>query len=79
MENGVPYQGNKVRSFRLRAEIATQKELSQRTGISPTIISDLERGRRELNPSWAIRIAEAVGTSWQTLLEDKAIRKNKSV
>ena len=71
MENEVRYLGKKVRALRLRAEIATQKELSLRTGISPTIISDLERGRREMNPTWAIRIAEAVGTSWETLLEDK--------
>ena len=71
MESGVVYYGNKVRTLRLRAEIATQKELAERTGISPTIISDLERGRREMNPTWAMRIAEAVGTSWETLLEDK--------
>lgn len=73
MEDGVQYQGRKVRTLRLRAEIATQKELSVRTGINPCIISDLERGRREMNPTWAIRIAEAVGTSWQTLLEDETI------
>lgn len=73
MEDGVQYQGRKVRTLRLRAEIATQKELSVRTGINPCIISDLERGRREMNPTWAMRIAEAVGTSWQTLLEDETI------
>ena len=71
MENGVRYYGHKIRALRLRAEIATQKELADRTGISPTIISDLERGRREINPSWAMRIAEAVGTSWKTLLEEE--------
>lgn len=71
MEEGVQYHGQKVRTLRLRAEIATQKELSARTGINPCIISDLERGRREMNPTWAMRIAEAVGTSWQTLLEDE--------
>lgn len=69
MESGAIYRGNKVRSLRLRAEIATQKELAQRAHISPTIISDLERGRREMNPSWAMRIAEVVGTTWDTLLE----------
>lgn len=72
MESRAVYHGNKVnrvRIMRLQAGIATQKELAQRTRISPTIISDLERGRRELNPSWAMRIAEAVGTTWQSLLE----------
>ena len=71
MENGVQYSCNKIRGLRLQAKIATQKELADRTGISPTIISDLERGRREINPSWAMRIAEAVGTSWKTLLEEE--------
>lgn len=61
MESGVHYRVNKVRTLRLRAEIATQKELSERTGIAPSIISDLERGRREMNATWAMRIAEAVG------------------
>lgn len=68
MENGVTYGGNRLRKLRLRAEIATQKELAERTGIAPSIISDLERGRREMNPSWAMRIAEAVGTSWEDLV-----------
>lgn len=72
MENAVLYQASKkVRSLRLRAEIATQTELSKRTGIAQSIISDLERGRREMNPTWAILIAEAVGTSWKTLLEEE--------
>lgn len=72
MENAAQYQtSKKVKSLRLRAEIATQKELSERTGIAPSIISDLERGRREMNPTWAMLIAEAVGTSWKTLLEEK--------
>lgn len=71
MESGVHYRVNKVRTLRLRAEIATQKELSERTGIAPSIISDLERGRREMNATWAMRIAEAVGTSWEILLEEE--------
>ncbi|MEL1134994.1 helix-turn-helix transcriptional regulator [Desulfitobacterium sp. THU1] len=72
MEQPVEYQGkNKIRVYRLRAEIATQKELAQRTGLSQSIISDLERGRRNLSPAWAMRIGEAVGTPWETLLEDE--------
>ncbi|AHF07030.1 helix-turn-helix transcriptional regulator [Desulfitobacterium metallireducens] len=71
MESSAMYHGNKVRTLRLHAGIATQKELANRAKISPTIISDLERGRRELNPSWAMRIAEAVGTSWQNLFEEE--------
>ncbi|MGI1660157.1 MAG: helix-turn-helix transcriptional regulator [Desulfitobacterium sp.] len=72
MEQPAEYQGkNKIRVYRLRAEIATQKELAQKTGLSQSIISDLERGRRSLSPAWAMRIGEAVGTPWETLLEDE--------
>lgn len=70
MENAEKYAVSKLKSLRLRAEIATQMELSRRTGIAQCIISDLERGRRQLTPGWAMMIAEAVGTTWQTLMEE---------
>lgn len=66
----VVYHGKKIRRARLRAGIATQKELAEVTDISPTIISDLERGRRPMTPAWAMRIAEAVGSDWQYFLEE---------
>ena len=71
MEEGVLYLGEKLRLSRLRAGIATQKELSKRTGISPTIISDLERGRRDLSYTWANRIAEVVGIPTKALMEEE--------
>lgn len=67
---GVIYAGNKVRDSRLKAGIGTQKELAERTGINPNIISDLERGRRPITPAWAMRIAEAVGKEYEDLLKD---------
>lgn len=71
MEKPANYGGqNKIRSYRLRAEIGTQKELAKKTGLSQSIISDLERGRRCLTPAWAMLIAEAVGTPWRVLLEE---------
>lgn len=70
MEKNVFYGGRKLRLSRLQAGIATQKELAECTRISPSIISDLERGRREMNATWAMRIAEVVGTPWEALLEE---------
>ena len=57
----VVYGGQKVRAARLKAGIGSQKELADRTGIAPSIISDLERGQRSMSPTWAKRIAEVVG------------------
>ncbi|MDA8229132.1 MAG: helix-turn-helix transcriptional regulator [Desulfitobacterium hafniense] len=68
----VVYKQSKVKQARLLARIATQKELAQLTGISPNIISDLERSYRKMTPSWAMRIAEVVGTEWTTLLEEES-------
>jgi Plasmid maintenance system antidote protein len=60
----VIYAGHKLRKARLEALIGTQKELAEKTGIPANIISDLERGKRQMSPNWAKRIAEAVGGSW---------------
>lgn len=65
----VYYKGKRLRLARLTAEIWTQKELAERTGIAPCIISDLERGARPLSPAWAMRIAEAVGMDYRELLD----------
>lgn len=63
------HRGKHLRRARLIAEIGTQKELSRLTGIAPCIISDLERGVRAMSPTWAMRIAEAVGIDYQALLD----------
>lgn len=65
----VIYMGQKIRSARLKAGIGTQKELAEKTGISANIISDLERGKRQMSPAWARRIAEIVGGYWGDLIE----------
>jgi ribosome-binding protein aMBF1 (putative translation factor) len=67
----VIYGGQKVRKARLKAAIATQKELSQKTGIPPNIISDLERGKRQMSPAWAKRIAEVVGGDWKDFMDNE--------
>ncbi|MGI6120150.1 MAG: helix-turn-helix domain-containing protein [Desulfosporosinus sp.] len=65
----VVYKGKKVRDARLQASIGSQKELAEMTGIAPNIISDLERGKRMMSRTWAIRIGEAVGVYWGKLME----------
>lgn len=68
-KNQVVYEGEKIRSARLKAAIGSQKELAEKTGISANIISDLERGKRLMSPTWAKRIGEAVGVYWADLME----------
>ena len=52
--------GRKLRIARLKAGIGSQKELATKTGIAPNIISDLERDRRLMSPTWARRIAQVL-------------------
>ena len=65
----VIYEGHKLRKARLEAAIGTQKELAEKTGISANIISDLERGKRRMSPTWAKRIAEIVGGNWTDFID----------
>jgi transcriptional regulator with XRE-family HTH domain len=50
--------GLAVKTLRTNLGI-TQEELSNRTGVHPTYISDVERGAR--NPSWATLVKLAHG------------------
>ena len=68
-KNKVIYAGQKIRRARLEAAIGTQKELAEKTGIPANIISDLERGKRQISPTWAKRIAEAVGGNWTDFMD----------
>ena len=69
-KNKVSYSGQKIRRARLKAAIGTQKELAEKTGIPANIISDLERGKRQISPTWAKRIAEAVGGTWTDFIDE---------
>ena len=68
-EEQVYYGGRLLKKARMNAEVWTQKELAQRTGIAPSIISDLECGRRMMSPKWALQIAEVLEVEWGTLLD----------
>lgn len=65
----VIYAGQTLRKARLKAAIGTQKELAERTGIPANIISDLERGKRKMSPTWAKRIAETIGGDWTDFID----------
>lgn len=58
----VIYGGQQMRKARLKAGIGSQKELADRTGIRPNIISDLERGQRMMSEKWSGLISEAIAT-----------------
>jgi len=70
-ENQAAYGSSRIKPARIQAEILTQRELAERTGLAPNIISDLERGKRKVSPAWAMRIAEAVGGNWNDYLDER--------
>lgn len=70
-EEQVRYGSPKIRQARIQAAIMTQRELAERTGLAPNIISDLERGKRKVSPSWAMRIADAVGGNWVDFVDER--------
>jgi DNA-binding XRE family transcriptional regulator len=58
--------GQAVKELRKQAKI-TQEELSERTGVHPTYISDIERGAR--NPSFAalVKLVNGLGIGVEDL------------
>ncbi|TGE31357.1 helix-turn-helix transcriptional regulator [Desulfosporosinus sp. Sb-LF] len=68
-EKEVTYAGQKTREARLKATIGSQKELAEKAGIAASIISDLERGKRPMSPTWARRIVGVVGVGWADLMD----------
>jgi transcriptional regulator with XRE-family HTH domain len=59
--------------MRLKAGFAKQKEFAIRSGICPTVICELESGKRFLSSLYALRIAEVLGCR----LDDLFVPKNK--
>ncbi len=64
-------------SDRREAINMTQQELSDRSGVNRTYISDIERGRRNVTVTTAKRLAAALKLDASQLLSD-ADRKSKS-
>ena len=63
---------NTVLLMRLRAGFKHQKDLASETGISPSILCDIESNRKFLSSSYALRIAEVLGCT----INDLFARKN---
>ncbi len=60
---------NRVRTCRLRAEIAKQEVLSLRTGIPRTTLSALENNRLFLSAPYALLIRDELGCTLDDLYE----------
>ena len=69
MESKTKYEISRLKSLRLQAKM-TQVELSRITGVKQCVISDLERGRRELTWGWARQIAPAMDMSIEELMKE---------
>jgi transcriptional regulator with XRE-family HTH domain len=48
----------------------TQLDVAARTGIGPTVISNLESGKRKPGPLWGYRLSRLFDLSVETLLEE---------
>jgi transcriptional regulator with XRE-family HTH domain len=60
--------GERLRKIRERQELK-QSDLARRSGLTPAAISQLESGQREPNFSTIIRLANALGTTPNDLLD----------
>jgi DNA-binding XRE family transcriptional regulator len=65
---------NNVQILRLKAGYRTQKEFSEVTNISPTILNAIESNRKFLSSVYAIRIAEVLGCTIDELFSRKTAR-----
>jgi transcriptional regulator with XRE-family HTH domain len=64
--------GSRLRQLRLRAEL-TQSELSERVGVTPETISNIERGKYGPQFATVERLADALNVSAQALFDFDAI------
>lgn len=60
---------NRVLPARLQKGLKTQKELSERTGIRPSILCDIESNKIFLSSIYALRIADVLGCKLDELYE----------
>jgi transcriptional regulator with XRE-family HTH domain len=73
--NGSDSELPRERLARLRRERGwTQIELAERVGITQRLVSDYERGRLRLNADVVVRLANALETSTDELLQPKGAR-----
>lgn len=60
---------NRIRAARERMGL-TQLEVAAATGIYPTVISELENGKRRAYPGWRQRLATALETPEEELFPE---------
>jgi transcriptional regulator with XRE-family HTH domain len=60
--------GGLIRSLRLADEM-TQVELALKIGVSKQFLSDVERNKKDIGISFAKKVAEALNTSVEPLIE----------
>jgi len=60
----------KIRKIRMSKDM-TLKELSDRCGVSPSFISDIEHGRRKPSDEYLRKIAQGLNVSVDDLVLDK--------
>jgi transcriptional regulator with XRE-family HTH domain len=63
-----PTPPNFVRAWRKYRKL-TQEQLGEAIGTSGSVVSLLERGERPLSDDWLAKLAEALGTTRGTLLD----------
>lgn len=59
--------GGRIRQLRSRREW-TQRRLAKRSGVSPTFISEIESGSRNVGSKTLLRVADALGASLDYLV-----------
>jgi transcriptional regulator with XRE-family HTH domain len=70
----VVYIGNKLNQLRTR-EALTQRDLSERTGLTIAAISRIERNQVEPHLSNVRKLAEALGVHPSQLIEDQELNQ----
>ena len=73
----VVYIGNKLNQIRTR-EALTQRDLSERTGLTIAAISRIERDQVEPHLSNVRKLAEALSVHPSQLIEDQELTRRES-
>ena len=69
--------GARIRNIRIEQGI-TGKRLAQLSNISPTFLSEVERGLSKISSEKLLRIAEALGVNIQTLINPETESKKST-
>jgi transcriptional regulator with XRE-family HTH domain len=62
------HPGKILKGLRVREGIATQAQLSEKTGLTTRHLSEMENGKRVIGKAMAKRLAAALNASYKMLL-----------